>query len=64
MESDDQIWDALIDPRFSLLELSSSRGRHQIQYLDMVTGWGGDVTLRLREAAAAFDRPIAPERRR
>ena len=30
MESDDQIWDVLIDPRFSLLELDSSLGRHQI----------------------------------
>jgi hypothetical protein len=64
MKSDDQIWDALIDSRFSLLELSSSRGRHQFQYLDMVTGWSEDVTLRLREAAAAFDRSTAPERHR
>ena len=52
----DEIWDELIDTRFSLLELSSSRGRHQIHYLDMVTGWGEDVALRLREARAAFDR--------
>jgi hypothetical protein len=58
MESDDQIWDALIDPRFSLLELDSSLGRRQIQYLDTVTGWGGDVALRLREVAAAFARPL------
>ena len=57
MEFDDQIWDALIDPRFSLLELDSSLGRRQIQYLDTVTGWGGEVARRLREAAAAFDRP-------
>ena len=57
MELDDQIWDALIDPRFSLLELDSSLGRRQIQYLDTVTGWGGDVARRLREAAAAFERP-------
>ena len=43
MELDDQIWDALIDPRFSLLELDSSLGlgRRQIQYLDTVTGWWG-----------------------
>ncbi len=59
MESDDKAWVALIDPRFSLLELNSSRGRHQIQYLDTVTGWGGDVARRLREAAAAFDRDRA-----
>ena len=59
METDDQIWDALIDPRFSLLELDSSLGRRHIQYLDTVTGWGGDVALRLREAAAAFDRDRA-----
>jgi hypothetical protein len=56
MELDDPIWDELIDTRFSLLELSSIRGRHQIQYLDMVTGWSEDVALRLREAMAAFDR--------
>ena len=56
MKSDEEIWDALIDSRFSLLELSSIRGRHQFQYLDMVTGWGEDVALRLREAMAAFDR--------
>jgi hypothetical protein len=60
MESDDQIWDVLMDPRFSLLELNSGRRRRQIQYLDTVTGWGGDVALRLREAAAAFDRPSEP----
>jgi hypothetical protein len=63
MESDDPTWVELIDPRFSLLELNSSRGR-QIQYLDMATGWRGDVGLRLREAAEALDRPIAPERPR
>ena len=56
MKSDDEMWDELIDARFSLLELSSSRGRHQLQYLDMATGWGEDVALRLREAVAAFDR--------
>ena len=59
MESDDQIWDVLIDPRFSLLELNCRLGRRQIQYLDSVTGWGGDVARRLREAAAAFDRDRA-----
>jgi hypothetical protein len=59
MELDDQIWDVLIDPRFSLLELDSSLGRRQIQYLDTVTGWGGEVARRLREAAAAFDRDRA-----
>jgi len=63
MESDDPTWVELIDQRFSLLELSSSRGR-QIQYLDVVTGWGADIGLRLREAAAAFDRPTGPERPR
>jgi hypothetical protein len=56
MESDDQNWVALIDPRFSLLELNSGRGRHPIQYLDTVTGWRGDLALRLREA---LDRPVA-----
>jgi hypothetical protein len=63
MRSDEQSWDALIDPRFSLLELNSSRGR-QIQYLDMATGWRGDVGLRLGKAAEALDRPIGPERPR
>ena len=56
MKSDDETWDDLIDTRFSLLALSSRRGRHQLQYLDMVTGWGEDVAVRLREAVAAFDR--------
>ena len=59
MESNDQIWDELIDPRFCLLELNSRLGRRQIQYLDTVTGWGGDVARRLREAAAAFERDRA-----
>jgi hypothetical protein len=63
MGSDDDIWLGLIDPRFSLLELMSTRG-HQIRYLDMVTGWGGDIGFRLRQAAAAIDRSIAPERAR
>ena len=57
MKSDDEIWDELIDTRFSLLALSSSRGRHQLQYLDMVTGWGEDVVLRLREGRVAGQTP-------
>ena len=53
----DEMWDELlIDTRLSLLELSFRRGRHQLQYLDVVTGCGEGIALRLREAVAAFDR--------
>jgi hypothetical protein len=43
MTSDDEKWEAFLDPRFTVLELNSHRGRYQIQYLDVVTGWRGTL---------------------
>jgi hypothetical protein len=39
MKSNDENWTAFLDPKFSILELSSSLGRRGVQYLDVVTGW-------------------------
>ena len=61
MKSDDRSWVALIDPEFSVVDLNSGRGGRQVQYLDAVTGWRGDLVLRFREAAAAFHEPTASE---
>ena len=50
MTSNDEGWEAFLDPRFTVLELNS-RGGYQIQYLDVVTGWRG-TSLR-----SGFERP-------
>ena len=62
MRSDDESWEALLDPRFTVLKMNCRRGRYHIQYLDVVTGWRGDVAeFQSRAATAAFDQAMAPD---
>ena len=61
MRSEDQSWVMLFDPRFTVLELTSRRGRYHIQYFDVVTGWGGNVArFQSRADTAASDEGVAP----
>ena len=53
MRSDDESWEALLDPRFTVLRMNCRRGRYHIQYLDVVTGWRGDVARFQGRAATA-----------
>jgi hypothetical protein len=50
MTSNDESWEGFLDPRFTVLELNS-RGRYQIQYLDVATGWPGT------SLSSGFERP-------
>lgn len=51
MRSDDESWEALLDPRFTVLKMNCRRGRYHIQYLDVVTGWRGT------SPSSGFERP-------
>ena len=62
MRSADESWEALLDPRFTVLKMNCRRGRYHIQYLDVVTGWRGtSAQFRLRAAAAAIGQVISTQ---
>jgi hypothetical protein len=62
MNSDDYRRVMFLDARFSVLELSLRCGRPHVRYIDVVTGWRGDVAqFRSRAAAAAFDEAMASD---
>ena len=53
MKANEQIWTAILDPRYSVLALPHGLGRVGARYLDIATGWQGSRRNRRFRAALA-----------